>query len=147
MLKPTPVFWIVAGLVVAALEMVVPGFVIIWFGVAAVVTGIVAFFVPSPVAQLAVFAVLSGALVAASQFIARRITRPEPEPVGAHRWLGAQGIVLADIRPPELGRVKILGEEWRARAGSAIEAGRTVRVREVSGTHLVVEPWEEGSKS
>lgn len=147
MLKPTPVFWIVAGLVIAALEMVVPGFVIIWFGVAAVVTGIVAFFVPSPVVQLGVFAVLSAVLVAGSQLIARRLTGPEPEPVGANRWLNARGVVIKDIRPPEMGRVKILGEEWRATAGTAIAAGSPVRVREVSGTHLVVEPGEEGSYS
>ncbi|MFO7638813.1 MAG: NfeD family protein [bacterium] len=147
MFRPTPTFWIVAGLIIAALEMVLPGFVIIWFGVAAVVTGIISFFVPSPTAQFAVFAVLSGALVAASQFIARRITEPEPEPVGAHRWLDTRGVVISDIRPPEMGRVKILGEEWRATATAAIVAGQAVRVREVSGTHLVVEPWEEGSNS
>lgn len=143
MFRPTPAFWIIAGLILAALEMVVPGSIIIWFGVAAVATGIIAFFIPHPVAQLALFAVLSGALVLASQLIARRITRPEPEPTGASRLQGTRGLVIAAIQPPEMGRVKVLGEEWRATAGVAIAAGSPVRIREVVGTHLIVEPLEE----
>ena len=140
---PGPAFWIVAGLIMVALEMVVPGLVIIWFGVAALVTGVAAFFVPNPVVQLLVFAALAAALVVMSQLIARRLTRPEPEPTGASRLQGPRGTVTADIRPAEMGRVKVLGEEWRATAKTGIAAGSPVRILEVIGTHLVVGPWEE----
>jgi membrane protein implicated in regulation of membrane protease activity len=140
-----PAVWIIAGLVLAALEMLVPGLVVIWFGVAAVATGILAIFVHNQYIQFVVFIVLSAVMIVFSQRIARRITHPEPEPVGANRMVGVSGQVIADIRPPEFGRVKVLGEEWRATATCEIPAGGTVRVVEVAGTHLVVESAKEGS--
>ncbi|MEO0085927.1 MAG: NfeD family protein [candidate division WOR-3 bacterium] len=139
----SPAVWIIAGLVIAALEMVVPGFVVIWFGVAAIVTGILALFVRNTYFQLGFFAVLSGLLVFLAQWIGRRITRPEPEPAGANRMPGAFGTVLQDIVPGEVGRVKVTGEEWRAEAGVAISRGKRVRVVRVEGTRLIVEPADE----
>jgi membrane protein implicated in regulation of membrane protease activity len=141
-----PVVWIVAGLVLAVLEMFVPGMVIIWFGIAAVVTGILAIFVHNPYFHFGVFIVLSGLMVFFSQWIGRKITKPEPEAVGANRMPGAVGRATADIRPGEVGRVKVIGEEWRAEAAVTIPEGARVRVLRVEGTRLVVEPFEEGSK-
>ena len=145
MFQLTPAIWIIAGLVLTVLEMIVPGMVIIWFGIAGVVTGILAFFVPNQFVQFSVFVVLSGLMVVFSQRIARRITHAEPELVGANRWVGTTGRVIADIRPPEFGRVKVHGEEWRATATCEIPAGGTVRVVAVTGTHLAVESVKEGS--
>ena len=146
MLKFTPAAWIIGGLILAALEMVVPGFVLLWFGVAAVVTGILALFVHNWIVQLAVFAGLSAALVFTSQLISRRLTKPEPEPVGANRMHGVEGRVVRDIEASGFGRVKVGGEEWRATADQAIAVGKRVKVIEVEGTHLVVEPVSEGSE-
>ena len=145
MFELKPAVWIIAGLVLAALEMFVPGLVVIWFGVAAVVTGILAIFVHSQYVQFGVFVGLSAVMVVFSQRIARRLTHPEPESVGANRMVGVSGRVIADIRPPEFGRVKVHGEEWRATAACEIAAGATVRVVAVAGTHLVVESVKEGS--
>jgi membrane protein implicated in regulation of membrane protease activity len=142
-----PAVWIIAGLILAALEMIVPGLVIIWFGVAGVVTGILAIFVHNPYVQFGVFIVLSGLMVVYSQRIARKITHKEPEQVGAHRMVGVTGIVVQAIAPPELGRVKVNGDEWRAEAKVAIARGATVRVLNVEGTHLIVDICEEGSNT
>lgn len=140
MIKPSPALWIITGLVLAALEMVVPGFILIWFGVAGVVTGILAFFIKSAYWQLGIFAVLSGILVIASQIISRRMSKPESDPVGATRLIGIEAQVIRDIKPPETGRVKVLGEEWRAESKTAIGQGSKVKITSVEGTHLVVEP-------
>ncbi len=145
MLKPSPVFWIVAGLVIAALEMVVPGFFIIWFGVAAVVTGILAFFISNQWAQFGIFLVLSAVLIVFSRLIAGKLTRPEPEPVGSMRLDGVEGIVLKAIEPANPGRVKVIGEEWRAEAEKPIPAGARVRVIKVEGTRVIVEEVSERS--
>ncbi len=146
MFELTPAVWIVAGLIMAVLEMVVPGLVIIWFGVAGVITGILAIFIHNNYVQFGIFLVLAGVMVVFSQRIARRITHPEPEPVGANRMSGAVGLVVQDINPPDLGRVKVNGDEWRAEAKTAITRGTRVKVLEVEGTHLIVERLEEGSK-
>jgi membrane protein implicated in regulation of membrane protease activity len=142
-LKPT--VWIVAGLILAALEMVIPGLVIIWFGIAGVVTGILAIFIHNQYIQFSIFIVLSGVMVVLSQRIARRITHAEPEQVGANRMTNAIGLVVQDIKPPELGRVKVNGDEWRAQADTEITRGMKVRVLNVEGTHLQVRRLEEGS--
>lgn len=141
-----PAVWIIGGLIIAALEMIVPGFVIIWFGVAAVATGILALFVRNTYVQLGTFAVLSGLLVFLAQWISRRITRPEPEPTGANRMPGAVGVVVQEIVPGEVGRVKVIGEEWRAEANVALAPGRRIRVLRVDGTRLIVEPADERSE-
>lgn len=146
MFELKPVVWIVCGVVLAALEILIPGLVVIWFGIAAVVTGLVAFFIPNQYVQFAIFIVLSGALVLLAQRIARRITRPEPEPVGANRMPGAVGIVSQEIKPPEVGRIKVAGDEWRAEADAALSVGTRVRVLRVDGTRVFVEPVEERSE-
>jgi len=135
-----PIVWIVAGLVLAVLEMFVPGMVIIWFGIAAVVTGLLALFIHSPYVHFGVFIVLSGLMVFFSQWIGRKITKPEPEPVGANRLTDAEGRVIQEVRPGEPGRVKVGGEEWRAECHSALTVGTMVRVVRVEGTRLIVKP-------
>ncbi len=134
-----PVVWIVAGLVIAALEMVVPGNVIIWFGLAAILTGIIAIFVHNPYVHYGAFIILSGGALFLAQWIGRKITRPEPEPVGALRLFGAIGLVIKEINPPELGRVKVDGEEWLAQSDESIGTGERVKVVRVEGTRLIVE--------
>ncbi len=146
MFELKPIVWLVCGVVLAALEILVPGLVVIWFGIAAIATGLLAFLIPNQFIQFAIFVVLSGTLVLLSQRIARRITKPEPEPVGANRMTGAVGIVSQEIRPPEVGRIKVAGDEWRAEAGVALGVGTRVRVRRVDGTRVFVEPVEERSE-
>lgn len=135
-----PIIWIVIGLILAALEMIVPGLVIIWFGVGALVTGIIAIFIRNPYFQYGIFLVVSGLGIFLAQWIGRKITKPEPVPVGALRLSGAVGVVVKEIKPPDLGRVKVTGEEWLAEAKEAIGVGAKVKVLRVDGTHLVVEP-------
>ncbi len=138
-----PEIWIVIGLVLVALEMVVPGLVIIWFGVGAIIAGIVAFFVHNPVAHYIIFLLVSALGVFLAQWIGKKITKPESEPVGALRLFGATGLVVQDIKPPEYGRVKVTGEEWLAESNQTVPAGTKIRVLRVDGTRLIVEPFEE----
>jgi membrane protein implicated in regulation of membrane protease activity len=52
--------WLSIGVLLAAAEIVAPGFFLIWIGAAAIVTGIIAWVVPLSIPlQLGIFAVLS----------------------------------------------------------------------------------------
>jgi hypothetical protein len=81
--------WLVAGLVLSAIETLAPGAFFIWFGAAAAIVGAVDYFLPMGfVAQLILFAVLVAALV----LIGRRVygsldkgTGPLPQR-RAHGW-------------------------------------------------------------
>jgi membrane protein implicated in regulation of membrane protease activity len=135
-----PTHWFMLGFALTALEIVIPGFVIFWFGIAGVVTGLIALILPSIPAQVAIFVILSGVLVAASQRIARRWNHATPKQVGSERMIGAEGLVTSSIQPPAPGMVEILGELWGAESSVPLEAGRLVHVERVVGTHVVVKP-------
>ena len=106
MFELKPAVWIIAGLVLAALEMLIPGLVIIWFGVAAVVSGILAIFVHNPYIQFGVFIVLSAVSGGAWEW-SRRATNwqhPGSKELSAPRQ-SAQGL---DARPCFAGREEFL---------------------------------------
>jgi membrane protein implicated in regulation of membrane protease activity len=60
--------WLILGVVLIVLEIVIPSFVVIWFGIAALLTGIVACWVTDLTMQCAVFALLSATSFAVGWF-------------------------------------------------------------------------------
>lgn len=141
----TPVKWFIIGIVLTVMEIVVPGFVIFWFGIAGVITGVIALLLKNVPAQVAIFVILSGILVLSAQKIARRWTRHAPERVGSERLENAPGIVVKRIAPPGFGMVKVMGEIWRAEADTVLEVEARVRVKQLVGNHVVVEPERTAS--
>jgi len=70
---------------------------------------------------------------------------PATPGVGAERLVGLTGIVIAAIQVDDVdrrGRVRIGSEEWGAISDvdSVIDAGAKVRVLDMRGTRVVVEP-------
>ncbi len=123
-------------------EIFTMGFFLLWFGVGAVVAGMLALLGFNAGWQWAGFAVVSGVLFAASRRLAERFTKKQPPGIGADRFIGERGIALEGIdNIRNTGRVRIEKDEWRADSvtGDVIPAGQTVRVVRMNGTHLVVE--------
>ncbi len=130
----------VAALLLIA-ELVTAGFFVFWFGVGAVVAGIVALCGLGPVWQWLAFVLVSGVLVAYSRRFAERFSGQQPPGIGADRMLGRTGMVLEAIDgAKDEGRVRVDSEEWRARSegGAVIPAESRVTVLRVEGTHLIV---------
>jgi membrane protein implicated in regulation of membrane protease activity len=134
--------WIVIGLVLAALEMLVPGVYLIWLAVAALVTGALTFGLGLGLpAQVIVF--VSLALISA--FSARRFLRDSPilssDPLmnqRGSRMIGETAIITQAFDGGS-GRIKFGDSEWLARGPDA-EVGARVRVTGTAGTILIVEP-------
>jgi membrane protein implicated in regulation of membrane protease activity len=136
-----PWAWVVGGMVLLALELVVPGGVLVWLGVAAVLTGLLSLIIPMewPV-QLLVYGIL--ALV--SVFLGLRyFRRGEPatdQPFlnrRAQRFVG-RVLVLAEGIQGGIGRVSIDDTTWRV-SGPDMPAGARVRVVGATGALLKVE--------
>lgn len=134
--------WLTFGLVLAALEMLVPGVYLIWLAMAALVTGLIVFVnEPSVALQFVSFVGLS--LIFA--FSARRWLRETPiessDPLmnrkGA-RLVGETALVTQAIEHGS-GRVKLGDSEWIAR-GPDMAVGERVRVSGTEGAILLVEP-------
>ncbi|MCA2202642.1 NfeD family protein [Streptomyces sp. SMS_SU21] len=105
---------------------------------AAVVSGI---FGGGAVAQVAVFAVVSTALIAVVRPIARRHRSQRPELAsGVDALKGKQAVVLERVDGSG-GRIKLAGEVWSARAldaGHSYEVGQEVDVVEIEGATAIV---------
>ena len=67
-----------------------------------------------------------------------RTMRGRRKVVGAQTLVGREAEVLAPCRPT--GQVRIGGEIWEARCDAGADSGETVRVLEVRGLTLLVEP-------
>ena len=140
-------YWIVGGLVLIVAELAIPSFFVVWFGLGALLVGLVLLVLPdlSGTAQLALWTVASLAMVA----LWFRVFKP-----GLHKTriglaegevLGEIGLLVTAVAPFERGKVRfqrpILGaEEWVCLADSAIAAGERVKVVAVEGSFLKVTP-------
>lgn len=134
--------WLTLGMVLAALEMLVPGIYLIWLAVAAIMTGVLTLLLDLSVPmQIVDFVFL--ALIAA--FSARRFLRDRPiissDPLLNRRGAQLVGEIAVVTQPIEdgSGRVKLGDSEWIAR-GPDMAAGTRVRITATKGVILMVEP-------
>lgn len=87
-----------------------------------------------------VFVSLSALLVLASRPLVRRLERKvSAERTTIDALLSKEARVVEAIEPEKMGMVVVEGEKWRAEAKERIAAGEKVKIREIKGTHLVVQ--------
>ena len=134
--------WLTLGVLLAGLEMLVPGVYLIWLGIAAIVTGVLTGLLHlSLPAQVIDFVFLS--LIVA--YSARRFLSESPivsaDPLmnrrGA-RLVGETAVVVQAIEHGS-GRVHVGDSEWIAK-GPDIAVGERVRITGNEGATLLVEP-------
>jgi membrane protein implicated in regulation of membrane protease activity len=137
--------WLTLGVLLAGLEMLLPGYYLIWIALAAILTGVLTAFLPFGIAPQVVIFV---GLALLSVFSARRFLSENPivsaDPLmnrrGA-RMIGQTARVVQPIRHGA-GRVHIGDGEWNARGADAGE-GEWVRITGSEGSTLLVEPVAE----
>ena len=139
--SPGPWGWIVVGLLLIGGEMLAPGVFLIWFGLAALATGLLAGFVAMSWQGAAlVFAALAIAAVLAGRALTRR-RRDEPDPAHGLNDRGRQLVgkvfrLEATMTGGE-GRIRVGDSSWRV-VGPELLAGTEIRVVRVDGATLVV---------
>ncbi|MXO65367.1 NfeD family protein [Altericroceibacterium endophyticum] len=135
--------WLTLGVVLAGLEMLVPGVYLIWLAIAAIITGLLTMVLDlSLLMQVVDFVFL--ALIAV--FSARRYLNDSPiesvDPMLNHpgsRMIGETAQVTQAI-DHGTGRVKLGDSEWIAR-GPDMEVGARARIIGAQGIVLMVEPF------
>lgn len=135
--------WLIAAGLFGVGEMLTVGFFLAPFAVGAVVATLLAFAGAPLVVEWAAFVGVSALAFAGLRPLARRLDQGDSgEGIGAKRLVGQGAVVLDPITEHELGLVRVHREEWRAESvdGTAIEAGRRVKVVEVRGTRVMVSP-------
>jgi membrane protein implicated in regulation of membrane protease activity len=121
--------WLGVGVAFLVAELMVPAFIVIFFGVGALIAGVTAFFGFSIQLQLVVFGVSSLALILlfrrtmASVFAGSKAGDDDTDMA-----IGAQAEVVEAIEPPQPGRIRFQGSFWTAHCREAVESGTMVRI-------------------
>ena len=92
-------YWLILGVVLIVLEILIPSFVVIWFGIAALLTGIISCWVTDLTMQTAIFVVLSALSFAVGWFGFLKNAKSRSQAgQGKESILGERGIVSA-VKP------------------------------------------------
>jgi membrane protein implicated in regulation of membrane protease activity len=138
-------WWLAAGAAMIVLEILAPSFVIIWFGIAAIITGIVAYWVMDLASQLGLFATLSAIFFAVGWFgILRHWKLKTGAGQSKEAVFGETGIV-ASVKAGDFpsGKVRfqvpVLGDDvWEFISDESLAVGDRCSIVDVLGSKLKV---------
>ncbi len=140
------VIWFIIGLALFLLELVIPGFVIFFFGVGAWITALVCLISePGINFQVIIFAVTSVlSLLVFRKMIQKKFfyTREDRSDAVEDEFTGKEAIAKVDFGPGKTGKVEFKGTSWNAESGAEIKAGQTVTINGKESFKLIVQPKE-----
>ena len=132
--------WITIIIVSALIEYFTVDLVSIWFTAGAIFALICELFGLSMIWQVAIFIVISSALIILSQPLVKRYMRGNIVRTNADRLIGKHALVLKPIDLDSKGEVKVLGSIWAASEinNQRVEKNDHVEVLAIEGAHLIV---------
>ena len=137
------VIWFLIGVGLLLLELVVPGLILLFFGVGAWITAAVLLGVDlSFNNQLLIFVFTSVAsLLLLRRSIKKRYTDSNMEGFGDsdNGFIGSRAISLTAIGPANDGKVEFNGSQWEACSNENIEPRMAVRIIGIKSIKLIVE--------
>ncbi len=142
-LSMSPYAWLILGAILVLAEVIVPGFIIFFFGVGCLVTGLLMFLFPMPDwLQLIVFIVSSVVLLFTVRkympniFGGRERRRELPDE--SDEFAGEPAVVAEDIPANGRGKVTFHGSLWEATSDVAHAKGENVTVQSRKNLVLTV---------
>ena len=137
--------WMVVGVGLVLLELAIPAFFVIWFGLGAIIVGLVLIVAASlPIGgQISIWIGASIAFIVLWVKVFRAHVHRTRVGLSTGQFSGETGLVTREIRPFQKGQIRfqkpILGaESWEAIADEEIAAGERVQVLDVEGQILKV---------
>ena len=138
------IFWFILGLGLFLLELVMPGFIIFFFGLGAWITALVCLIGnPGTNLQIIIFALSSAVLLIALRRIiqkkylnSKNIRSEDVE----DEFTGKEALATVDFGGIKKGKVEFKGTTWTAESSSDIIEGQRVIIVEKNSFNLIVEP-------
>jgi membrane protein implicated in regulation of membrane protease activity len=137
--------WVIGGILLVLLELAIPAFFVLWFGLGALLVALALLVAPalSLTAQLALWTGASVSMVVLWFRVFRRGEHKTRLGTSGGEVIGEVGLLVGAVAPFERGRVRfqrpVLGaEEWVCLAETAIPAGERVKVVAIEGSFLKV---------
>lgn len=138
-------YWVIAGAALILMELVVPSFFILWFGIGALLVALALWLLPdlSLTAQIGLWSGASLVMVALwfKLFAGARLKTQSGTAQG--EVIGEVGLLVSAVAPFQHGKVRfqkpILGsEQWTCMADEVIPAGERVRILAFDGNSVKV---------
>ena len=136
--------WMYVGAFLMLAELVLPGFVMFFFGLAAVTVSLFKWLFPSlPTwAQLAAFSVFSIVYILVLRRYLKKVFKGDTEQTASiqNEFVGRIGRVVEIVRPDVPGRIMLGDAEWAATSATRLDVGTEVKVVSQNNLTLRVEP-------
>lgn len=136
--------WFLVGIVFLALELLLPGLIVFFFGLGAWSVALLLPLVPMSLAvQLLVFLGASLLLLLVLRSFVKKIflgRTLDKDAMDRNQPLEGTGEVIEDIVPPALGKIKYSGSFWQATADQPLMKGTAVRILEKNNLTVKVGP-------
>lgn len=138
-------YWLIIGAALVVLEIIVPSFIVIWFGIAALLTGVLAWWIPSLTLQLLIFSVLAALSFAIGWFgFVKNWKTRSLSGQGKEAVIGEAGIVSqsrgGDFNAGKVRfQIPVLGtDEWEFVSDDRLTVGDRCAITDVLGNKLKV---------
>ena len=110
---PWQIWLIISGVCFIA-EIATVGFLVFWFGVAALITCLLSLFISNVIAQTVIFVILSVILICLTRPFAEKMNKNDNIVTNSNAIIGKEGVVTKNITPNDVGQVKVSGDIWTA---------------------------------
>jgi membrane protein implicated in regulation of membrane protease activity len=139
--------WFLIGLVLFLLELIVPGFIIFFFGIGAWITALICLII-TPVKDMTNFQIIIFAVTSVLSLITfRRLlkkkffySRDNNADAVEDEFTGKEGVAITDFGKDRKGKVEFKGTRWNAESESEIKENQTVIIIKKENLVLTVEP-------
>jgi membrane protein implicated in regulation of membrane protease activity len=148
-----PLIWLAIGLVLLALEAVLPGMIVMWFGIGGILTalGVWTGILRGGAAQWLCFFLSSLVFILAWVFLLKKFVRKkDPTDVRDPSLLDLRGRVTRPVAPGTPGEVLLFQnfhglKKWTAESSESLPEGTEIRVVESKGIRLVIQKSQGGA--
>lgn len=138
------VVWFLIGMVLLLAELILPGLIVLFFGVGAWITALCCMFWDiSLEVQLIIFLLSSIVTLALLRRLLRKKYMKTREGESAEmedEYIGKTAAVLEDFDSNGMGKVSFKGAVWTAFSAQPVVKGQTVRITGFESVKLIVEP-------
>ena len=135
-------FWLGIFIISIILEAATVDFVALWFAVAALPSFVLSL-VGAPLwLQVIVFLLVAILLLAFTRPYMVKYFKTNRTKTNVHAAIGKIAVVTKEITPNQIGSVKLRGISWSAISNYSIKKNAEVRILDIEGVKLIVEPIE-----
>lgn len=140
-------YWLILFVVLLLIEIFTMGLTTVWFAAGALAAFLAGVLGLDMIVQMAVFVVVSVALLILTRPVAVKYFNKECQKTNAESLIGQQALVLEDIDTlAARGRVEVRGQSWSAKTDEPdgkIPKNAVVMIEGIQGVKLIVKVKEE----